>query len=324
MKATSELSEAKQALLEKYLRGEGVSASAPKAVSKPPQTPLAASSEAARAPLVAVQTQGEKRPFFYLHVHWQGGAFYSFPLAQLLGEDQPFYVLDPHKFEGLQQPPALEEMAQEYIRVMRAVQPEGPYLLGGFCGGCVIAFEIAQQLQRAGQEVALLVLIEPGVTGRMWPVLEQYGPLYLKCMGNSVRWVGQLLRLGAAGSLHMFLSLRHLYRWLRYRGQAQGQGMVWRPSREVLHRDWMGIFVWILSAYKPRPYPGRIVYFWAREEPPSRRAAWDKMRTTAQEIVCEMIAGTHDSCRNEDLPDLAAHLKSCLERVQAKLVESAG
>jgi hypothetical protein len=137
-----------------------------------------------------------------------------------------------------------------------------------------------------------------------------------------VRRVGQLWRLGTARSLHLFLYIRHLYRWLRYRGQAQGQGMVWRPSREVLHRDWMGIFVWIVSAYKPHPYPGRIVYFWAREEPSSRRVAWNKMRTTAQEIVCEVIAGTHDSCRNEDLPDMAAHLKGCLERVQAELVGS--
>ena len=323
MKETSALSEAKQALLEKYLRGESVSASAPKAVSKPPETPLAALPEEARAPLVAVQTQGKKQPFFYMHVHWQGGAFYSFPLARVLGEDQPFYVLDPYTFEGLQQPPSLEEMAQEYIRVMRAVQPEGPYLLGGFCGGCVIAFEIAQQLRSVGQEIALLVLIEPGVTGRMLPILEQYGPLYLKCLGNSVRRVGQLLGLGAASSLHMFLYIRHLYRWLRYRGQAQGKGMVWRPSRDGLYQDWMGIFVWIVSAYKPRPYPGRIVYFWAREEPPSRRTAWDKMRATAQEVVCEMIAGTHDSCRNEDLPDMAEHLKGCLERVQAERAESA-
>jgi hypothetical protein len=47
------------------------------------------------------------------------------------------------------------------------------------------------------------------------------------------------------------------------------------------------------------------------------------MRTTAQEVVCEMIAGTHDSCRNEDLPDMAEHLKGCLERVQAERAESA-
>jgi hypothetical protein len=324
MKEIAALSEAKQALLEKYLRGVVGSASATKTVGKLPETPPPASPEEARTPLVAVQTQGKKRPFFYLHVHWQGGAFYSFPLARVLGEDQPFYVLDPYKFEGLQQPPALEEMAQEYVRVMRTVQPEGPYLLGGFCGGCVIAFEIAQQLRNSGQEVALLVLIEPGVTGRMLPALEQFGPLYLKCMGHSVRRVGQLLRLGPVRSLHMFLSMRHLYRWLRYKGWVQGKGMVLCPSREVLHRDWMGIFVWIVSAYKPRPYPGRIVYFWTREEPPSRRAAWDKMRATAQETVCEMIVGTHDSCRNEDLPDMAEHLKGYLERVQAELVESAG
>ena len=51
-------------------------------------------------------------------------------------------------------------MAADYITEMRRVQPEGPYILGGYSFGGIIAFEIAQQLYRAGQEVAMLVAMD--------------------------------------------------------------------------------------------------------------------------------------------------------------------
>ncbi|HEU5229812.1 MAG TPA: amino acid adenylation domain-containing protein, partial [Ktedonobacteraceae bacterium] len=106
-----------------------------------------------RCRLIRMQSRGSRRPFFFLHGIWTGGAFYCFPLARVLGADQPFYVLEPYKFEALQVPPTLEEMAAAHIKVLRNVQPEGPYLLGGFCNGGLIAFEMARQLQTAGQQL---------------------------------------------------------------------------------------------------------------------------------------------------------------------------
>ena len=88
-----------------------------------------------RVPLVVVQEGGSKRPFFFLHGQWAGDAFYSLELARTLGPDQPFYLLEPYKFEGLTVLPTFEEVAAAYIEVLRSVQPEGPYLLGGWCNG---------------------------------------------------------------------------------------------------------------------------------------------------------------------------------------------
>src|SRR5216684_2215700 len=97
-----------------------------------------------RAPLVTVQVGGSRRPFFYLHGEWGGGALYCLELARYLGPDQPFYLLEPYKFDGLSILPTFEAVAAAHLKTLRAVQPEGPYLLGGFCNGGLIAYEMAR------------------------------------------------------------------------------------------------------------------------------------------------------------------------------------
>jgi acyl carrier protein len=111
--------------------------------------------------LVPIQPEGTRPPFFCVH----GGAghvFNYFKLAGHLDEDQPFYGVQPpdwtmHRVDV----PDVIELAKRYLAEIRRFQPNGPYYLGGFCFGGTIVFEIAQQLQAAGEEVALLALIEP-------------------------------------------------------------------------------------------------------------------------------------------------------------------
>jgi thioesterase domain-containing protein len=55
---------------------------------------------------------------------------------------------------------SIAEIAAEYITAMRAAQPEGPYLLGGWSFGGFVAFEMAQQLQEQGEQVALLAMLD--------------------------------------------------------------------------------------------------------------------------------------------------------------------
>src|SRR5437588_10768591 len=102
MPDTPEISEARRTLLEKYLRGGLPQATtAVGAITRRAQESSAPSSSTDFGiSLVPVQTGGSKRPFFYLHVHWIGGAFYSFALAHVLGSDQPLYVINPAKFDG--------------------------------------------------------------------------------------------------------------------------------------------------------------------------------------------------------------------------------
>src|SRR5262249_16494310 len=66
-------------------------------------------------------------------------------LAHYLDAEQPYYTLQPHALDGLRAPDTIEAIAADYLKDIQAVQPEGPYFLGGFSVGGMIAFELAQQ-----------------------------------------------------------------------------------------------------------------------------------------------------------------------------------
>ncbi len=154
-----------------------------------------------RAPLVAVQASGSRRPFFFLHGEWRGGAFYSLELARALGPDQPFYLLEPYQFAGLAVPPTFEAMAAAHLKSLRSVQPEGPYLLGGYCNGALIAYEMACQLRAEGQAVDLLVLMDPDA------------PAYYKLVRSVVSYFGNLTRLGQDKQFDWYLRVQHIYKY---------------------------------------------------------------------------------------------------------------
>ena len=93
------------------------------------------------------------------------------PLAAALGPEQGVYGFDPLGLDGRSAPhDSVEEMAAHYIREMRLLQPEGPYLLGGRCFGAHVALEMAVQLQEAGESVPLLAVLDaaPPQAGPSW------------------------------------------------------------------------------------------------------------------------------------------------------------
>ncbi len=110
--------------------------------------------------LVAIQPSGSRLPFFCFH--GAGGNILIYKkLSEYLGADQPFYGLESQGLDGVTPvPETVEEMAAQYLKEIRAVRPHGPYLLGGYCMGGAIAYEAAQQLTAAGEEVALLALFD--------------------------------------------------------------------------------------------------------------------------------------------------------------------
>ena len=82
-------------------------------------------------------------------------------LAEQIGQDRAVYGLQARGLFGEQEPhETFEEMARDYLAEVRHVQPSGPYLLGGFSGGGLVAYEMARQLVEAGETVDLVVLLD--------------------------------------------------------------------------------------------------------------------------------------------------------------------
>ncbi|MGB6387215.1 MAG: alpha/beta fold hydrolase [Terriglobales bacterium] len=118
------------------------------------------SASPAWSPLVAIQPKGSRPPFFCMHGGGGNVLIYR-ELSQHLGFDQPFYGLQAQGLDG-ERPclTTIEAMASLYVNEIRRIQPHGPYHLGGYCMGGTIAYEMAQQLNAQGEEVALLALFD--------------------------------------------------------------------------------------------------------------------------------------------------------------------
>jgi len=98
--------------------------------------------------------------FFYFHGDWNGGGYYARELARGLPPEQPFFVLHPHGVLSDNIPGSLESMAEDYLAHIQALQPRGPYYLGGYCMAGLIAMEAARRLISAGESVPLLLLVD--------------------------------------------------------------------------------------------------------------------------------------------------------------------
>ncbi len=143
---------------------------------------------------------GPKTPFF-LVAGMFGNVLNLRHLAHLMGTDRPFYGLQARGLYGGEEPHRdLREAARDYIAEMRQVQPHGPYMLGGFSGGGITAFEIARQLTEAGEEIAALIMLDTALPVRhpltkrdrlmiQWQEMRDKGVSYpIQWARNRIAW----------------------------------------------------------------------------------------------------------------------------------------
>ncbi|KIQ70911.1 Thioesterase domain of type I polyketide synthase or non-ribosomal peptide synthetase [Wenxinia marina DSM 24838] len=143
---------------------------------------------------------GPKTPFF-LVAGMFGNVLNLRHLAHLLGTERPFYGLQARGLYGDAAPhETLREAARDMIAEIRQVAPRGPYMLGGFSGGGITAYEIAQQLTAEGESVDALVMLDTPLPRRrpltrrdraaiQWQEMRREGPLYpVKWAGRRVAW----------------------------------------------------------------------------------------------------------------------------------------
>ena len=230
------------------------------------------------ASVVPVQPDGDRPPFFC--VHGGTGEVLNFrPLAKRLGPSQPFYAIQAAGLDGTALPPVrVEELAAEYIREIKKVQPTGPYYLGGFSFGGRVAYVMARQLREAGERVGLLALLDPfSGLGRhrvelgpwlvsQWRVVRGLGPAAMPgYMWRRVRrFSGRMATRGRLFGVQ--LALRH------YQGQEDAlPGFLRRPEDRLTLAH---------ESYRPVPYDGSAVLFQAQRNIRTHadaHAGWHKL-----------------------------------------------
>ncbi len=268
--------------------------------------------KAAFLPVVELQTGGAN-PFFC--VHSLGANLVSYKrLSTMLGSDQPFFGLQPHGLDGEQAPhTSLEDMAADYLREIRGIQPRGPYNLGGVCLGGVVAFEMAQQLRAAGERTGLLLMIDSEYPGQ---------PEY-----QHVR------------SYRTFLADWHLGEFLRMNGRERmryarkklGNGLVRarerlgvQPQGGSLARAVQNIRAANLRAllsYAPQPYDDKVTMFWSGDTPArcyeDRRLSWSSIVRGGLEV--HVIPGDHMTMiEPPHVEVMARELRMCIERARVQ------
>lgn len=206
--------------------------------------------------LTPLQPAGDQRPFFAVPGH-NGDVFCFAPLARHITMDQPIYGLQPPGVDG-QQPPLkrVEELAAHFVKDIRLFQPEGPYRIGGYCLGGVIAFEIAQQLHAQGQQIEKLVLF-----GSPSPTSFR---LSQRIYSAAFQFAQKLVRHGR------ILKTMSPLRWRQYiseknwqRQEEQKQYYRHNPHRRQVEDATVNA----VRQYKAHVYPGRITLFLSSEHP---------------------------------------------------------
>jgi thioesterase domain-containing protein/NAD(P)-dependent dehydrogenase (short-subunit alcohol dehydrogenase family)/acyl carrier protein len=240
-------------------------------------------------PLIEIRKGGaSRRPFFC--VHGAGGNLLNFlDFAKRLDANQAVFGLEARGVDG-QQPPAgsIEEMADIYLEAIRRQQPHGPYVLGGYSGGGVVALEMARKLAAAGEPTSQVVLLD---TFHPWTQAQEVG------------WSDRVDNLTSSAKDYLRgLFLRHVV-W-----RSQNLRLKWHVRRgtSIPHelREWYvaTAFIDCNRKYVPGTYTGEVTLFRASHiekifEHVGSRLGWTEELLPNLQVV--EVPGTHDSLVRE-------------------------
>ncbi|MBB3054651.1 non-ribosomal peptide synthetase [Mucilaginibacter gotjawali] len=138
--------------------------------------------------LVPIKPHGHKTPLYLVHGAGLNVLLFN-AVATGLSPDQPVYGLQAKGLNGIDEPlKTIEEIAAHYVNAITRQNPDGPYALGGFSMGGVIAFEMTRQIKALGKEVSMLALFDAYIEKCTY-----YDPLLLKIAKNTGFYIKSLL-----------------------------------------------------------------------------------------------------------------------------------
>lgn len=280
-------------------------------------------SEPAVAPIDTLNPRGLRPPFIFFHADLFADGAYARRIAAALGHNQPVYSVAPHGTAGLPLLPTVEEMARDYIPLIRAVQPTGPYRLGGYCAGGLVAYELARLLRSQGEVVERLVLLNssPMPTRRIAlfdALVRRYGLDKRLAAPLRDRICYNLARLHVAALMGPRVTVGFIAKTLRSlfsaRSQAAKSGLEPKPfEKRHGERETENSFAHLVAAftYHPKPYDGSATLVWADEQETTfddPTHGWG----TVLHVKVKLIGGGHVGAVHERIDDLANVLKNVL------------
>ena len=269
--------------------------------------------------LVPINPGGSRLPFYCVHAAGGNVLLYR-DLARRLGPDQPVYGLQAlGLFEGRPHYTRVEEMAAHYIKEIRILQPEGPYLLGGRCMGGYIALEMAQQLHAQGQKVNLLAILDSGPPNTRNSSVQRS---FRKPMNHYFhRFFHHLQHGQLTHTMQQWIKDRHTTRKILNRLRTFRAERFWSSELRHLHRFEKANSKAVVN-YTARIYPGRITLIRSSEFKTLKRKDWHLSwsNLAAGGFECHEVPVTHLAMLEEPYVQiLADKLKACLDDAQSKL-----
>ncbi|MBW8873685.1 MAG: hypothetical protein JF614_01860 [Acidobacteria bacterium] len=285
------------------------------------------------SPLVPIQPLGARTPLFFVHA-LGGEVLGYYQLARQLGTDQPVYGLQARPLDGkagqAEAPQVtIEQAAAEYVDAVRSFQPVGPYLLAGYSFGGVVAFEMARQLNRAGEEVALLALLDQPVSPGDEAAEVDTAAVIAGMLQHQARGEGRTLELDAEALRGLPLD-GQLARGLEILGGLEALGPGFDiPLLRDLALGWSSRAT-AVERYRVSTYPGRITLLRAssvdpvalQEATPQRRQIFEDPTlgwgtVAAGGVEVHTVPGNHQTIiAAPHVETLAEILATCIARAE--------
>lgn len=251
--------------------------------------------------LVEIQSGGPNVPLFCVS-HPNVNALGYRSLARHLGPDQPVFGLQGQYPKDLEDKEysqdAVDQIATEYLEALREIRPKGPYQFIGLCRGAHIAYEMARRLERDGQQVAMLGILDTWVMENTYSIffhLEHYAGRLIWLKGLGFRDQMSFVKRKAERALELF-------------------GETNPTPEEIAKRKHHDVYL-PGPNFVPRIYDGRITVFRVKKQPRQRirdqQLGWGKLARAGVEV--HFIPGNHLNVLKEpQVQGLAAELKKCL------------
>jgi thioesterase domain-containing protein len=283
--------------------------------------------------VLSVNESGSQTPFFYLHGDLFGGGFYSSSLSRALGPDRPFYVLPPFDVRHCPAAPSIEEMAASHLQTLRSVRLNGPYIIGGFCLGGIVAYELAQQIAASGKRVEMLLLIDASPedkalraarglcqAGGRWFGWDEERQLnhFRRCWLRREQFL--LWRRNDARTMAR-LFVKQMNRalstaWGKARRKPENANGALAPAPSAArHRDILATFLWAAAGYRPQKYWGPMVALLSEDLLARGDHLEDAWRQLAPKAVVRPLKGSHLEC-------ITAHVDNLAQTIDGILTEN--